>query len=496
VAAVLGGGLFAFGFGVEVWPLAGAIGIAPLVWAVATSRSRGESFRLGFVWGVVFWFTSLVWLVPTVVNHGGQPTLVSIALVALFASYLALYPAFFSFVGRSMIRGPLWLALLALPSWWLALSWVRGWFFGGFPWNLAAYAWVDIPGALPVAAWIGAWGVTWLVVFTNVGLARAVLDRRVSPALLAMLIPLLIFGFAGRPATDVAPTGEPVRIDLVQPNIPIRGADADPGPDYRRLIEQSRRICDGTPRVLVWPESAAYPLTWQGDLQLQKDLIALAAEGCAVVLNNPFWVFDEDAPTDDNVEMYNTALLVDERGLVGRYAKRRLVPWGEYVPLGDLLPFVGQVGRSAGIGSFTPGREVALLRTRNTALGLAICYEIIFPGEVASSARAGGEILVTMTNDAWYGDTSAPWQHYRAARFRAAENRRPVIRAAITGVSGLIDARGRELDRLGVGEVGNLGMWTRGDTRPTLFARAPWAVPILAWLVSAFAIIRGWRKKP
>ncbi len=159
----------------------------------------------------------------------------------------------------------------------------------------------------------------------------------------------------------------------------------------------------------------------------------------------------------------NSALIVDGGGIAGRYDKRHLVPYGEHVPLADWLPFMGRVARAA--GDFTPGSSLGLLPWGEERIAAAICYEIIFPGAVAQQVRAGGSLLVTVTNDAWYGDTTAPWQHFRAARFRAAENRRPVVRAALTGVSGLIDRRGAVKGRLGVGEEGVLAGRVAGSRR-------------------------------
>jgi apolipoprotein N-acyltransferase len=127
---------------------------------------------------------------------------------------------------------------------------------------------------------------------------------------------------------------------------------------------------------------------------------------------------------------------------------------------------------------------------------MAICYEVVFPGPVAEQTRAGATVLATVTNDAWYGDSSAPWQHFRAARFRAAENRRPLVRAALTGVSGVIGPLGEVRSRLGVGERGVLRarIAPRGELSP--FARAPWAVPLASLLAAAFVIVRRWRNEP
>jgi len=145
-------------------------------------------------------------------------------------------------------------------------------------------------------------------------------------------------------------------------------------------------------------------------------------------------------------------------------------------------------------GDFVAGSSPALLQWGDQMIGAAICFEIVFPAAVAEQVRQGATLLVTLTNDAWYGDTWAPWQHYRAARFRAAENRRTLLRAAITGVSAIIAPDGSEQRRLGVGEEGVLGASVTGRSGLTPFSRAPWLVPLLCCLGGGFAIFVGRRR--
>ncbi|MGH9465258.1 MAG: apolipoprotein N-acyltransferase, partial [Thermoanaerobaculia bacterium] len=220
----------------------------------------------------------------------------------------------------------------------------------------------------------------------------------------------------------------------------------------------------------------AWPYLWQREARLRSDVQALAARGCPVLLNTP-WSAGESYS--------NAAILVAEQGVVGRYDKRHLVPFGEYVPA--WLPVPGAVARL--VGSFVAGSEARAIPWNGESLGMAICYEIVFPGEVASLVRGGATVLVTITNDAWYGDTAAPWQHLRAARFRAAENRRPVLRAAITGVSAAIGPDGAVEGQLGVGEEGVIATSVRGRSDRTLYSRAPWASPAVC-LLAALACCR------
>ena len=364
---------------------------------------------------------------------------------------------------------------------------IRGLPFGGFPWNLAAYAWVDQPGALLLSSWIGAAGVSYLVATVNVAAALAVLQRRWRAAIFVWLGAAFVLSLGARfGSPDVPPSwGRSVR--LVQPNTGVVFDPETAWGDYETLIDQSRLACD-EPALLVWPESAAWPHSWFGSRRLQQDVAELNARGCPVVINTAI-------KTPEGV--LNAAVLVDRTGVQPPYAKRRLVPFGEYVPLGDLVPFIGNLARQA--GDFQPGTEPALLSWGEEQLAMAICYEVVFASPVAEQVRAGATILSTITNDAWYGDSSAPHQHLRAAQFRAAENRRPMLRAALTGISAVIDTRGQVLESLGVEArrraPGMIRARVAGESSLTLYSRAPWLTRAVCWLLMLLVIIpaaRGW----
>jgi apolipoprotein N-acyltransferase len=263
-------------------------------------------------------------------------------------------------------------------------------------------------------------------------------------------------------------------VRIVQPNTPILNfADRTAIEDaYRKMLQLTRDACDRRGALVLWPESAGWPYIFERDAAFRADVEAQAARGCGILLNSPRF---------DGALVYNAALLIRQGAVAAHYDKRHLVPFGEYVPLQQVLPFVRALARNA--GSFAASDRISLLHYGPVDLGLAICFEITFPVEVAALAREGATALATITNDAWYGDSAAPWQHLRAARFRAAENHRTVLRAALTGVSAWIEPDGSLAGTLSVGEQGIL----RGELAPrqelTPFARAPWAVPIACVIV-------------
>ncbi len=490
--AVGGAVLWSWCFGREPsgwWPW---FALTPLILLL----ERRHAVLWGFVYGVTLWMGSMYWIAGTLETFGGLPQGLAWLAQTLMVMYLGFDPVVFVIFGRRIWRRGGALPVVALPALWVSLEWLRGIVVGRFPWNLAAYAWVDMPGALPLAAWVGSFGVSFLLVLVNVCLAESWRRRRFEPALVGVLTALTLLALAGRfshgeePARSTAGhearVGHEVRV--IQPNSTIVHTWEESWEYYRRLIAMSEAECaetarPGERRLLVWPESAAWPHSYGTSERLRRDIGKLNDLGCDVLLGSQI---------NQGQAAYNASLMVTGRQQVGSYAKRKLVPWGEYVPLAKVLPFMGKVARNA--GNFTPGTDIGLLPWGEEQIAMAICYEVIFPAAVAQQVRSGASILATVTNDAWYGDTTAPHQHFRAARFRAAENRRPLIRAALTGISGLIDRRGQVTSSLGVGEQGVLRARIAGSRDLSPFSRAPWAVPTACALLAALAIATSWRR--
>jgi apolipoprotein N-acyltransferase len=282
-------------------------------------------------------------------------------------------------------------------------------------------------------------------------------------------------------------SGRGAEVRLLQPNIPNRlQVDAFTFQELARLVDMSEQACDAPGALVLWPESAGWPLTWGHDPAFEQAVSKTTSAGCSVLFNST--TLTASGP-------YNSAYLVGPAGEVGRYDKRHLVPFGEYVPLRNLLPFVDTLARNA--GDYQAADQVTLLPWSGEEIGLAICFEVIFPGDVAATVQQGATVLATLTNDAWYGDSTAPWQHLRAARFRAAENRRPLVRAAITGVSGFIDGRGRLVEALGVGEEGVLSARITGRRDLSFFTRNPDLVPWLSGLLALGCLLLcvSWKQR-
>jgi len=468
--------------------------LAPLPLLLGHRRAAA----LAFLHGLATWETGLYWIVPTLRQFGGISLPLAVLLTSILAAFLALFHAAFGWLG-----GPLWrrfnagdryaLALGALPALWVALEWLRTYFLGGFPWNLAAYAWIAVPGTLPLSAFVGAYGISFLVMLVAAGAAATTVrlaarrPRPWRPLVASIVVPLLLLPMAGRwslrrtALENQRDESAGLPVALLQPNVADQ-AGWDPQralSDYRKVTGMSYTAC--RPGVLViWPESAGWPFEYRRDPLLDRDLATMVAQGCGVLFNSD----TPAAPGDEHA--YNSAWLLAPGSPPARYDKRHLVPFGEYVPFERVLFFARTVARN--VGQFRPAERPALLPWRGELLGPAICYEVVFPEETAALTQAGATILVTITNDGWYGDTAAPWQHLRAARFRAAENRRPMLRAAITGVSAVIAPDGSVRGELGVGEQGILRASVAGVRETTFYSRWPRLPPLVATLAALAAL--------
>jgi len=478
--AAAGGVLWGLCFGKDPFSLAAWIALAPLMLLLSSPRPG----RLGWVHGYAAWMTGLYWIVPTLQTYGGMVLPLAIALTSLLAAYLALFHALFAWLGSRVWRRGGMDRLLVLPALWVALEWLRTYLAGGFPWNLAGYSWIAVPGALPLSGWIGAYGISFLAVLASTAVAASIQRRRWEPAAIGLLVPLLLLPLAGRWSLrrdalawrEMPGFGHPVR--LLQPNIPNLTAydEAAVMRNYRRLISQSLESCQPG-SLLIWPESAEWPFLYRHAPLLDADLATLTDRGCTVL-------FSSNSPVGD--AFYNSAFLVSSAGEVARYDKHHLVPFGEYVPFRGVFGWMDKLARNA--GEYRPADRTVLLPWAGEKIGMSICYEVVFPSEVAALVQRGATVLVTITNDAWYGDTSAPWQHFRAARFRAAENRRPLLRAAITGVSAYVAPDGSVRELIGVNQEGVIRARVLGEKDLTPFSRCPWLAPALSTVLAGAAL--------
>ncbi|TAK10265.1 MAG: apolipoprotein N-acyltransferase [Candidatus Manganitrophaceae bacterium] len=433
----------------EYFPLAW-IAFVPLFFAVR-DESPGRSFLIGWTAGLVYFSGTLSWVTISMTQYGKVPLPISYLLMLLLVAYVAVYIGLFAVGARSVLeRNRRW-ALLWVPALWVALEYVRGHLLTGFPWAALAYSQYRFLPIIQIADLASIYGIAFLIVLINVALfeilrrgwqAHQIAWRELIPA---GAIFLLCLGYGLYRLGQPMEAERGLTVAVVQGNI-----EQDQKWDARLRDEILRRyrrlslsaIQEGKPRpeLVVWPESAA-PFFFQTEAVYRSELLSLAGEGKFYLLfGSPAF---EPAPSGQIALLNSAYLLSPTEQVVGRYDKIHLVPFGEYVPLSSFLFFVNKMVE--GIGDFIPGREATVMEAAGTRVGTVICFEVIFPEVVRRFVQNGASVMTTMTNDAWFGDSAAPYQHFSMVVFRSIENRVPFARAANTGISGFIDAHGHIL---------------------------------------------------
>ncbi len=422
------------------------IALVPLLLALRNASSR-EGFVLGGLTGLLYFVGTVSWVMHSMHYYGGMGYVPSVLVMLLLCAYLALYPALFGAVLAHLLARRPRIALLAAPALWTALELARTYVFTGFPWALLGYSQYRVLPVIQIADITGVYGVSFFIVMVNAAIAGFLADRKQWRGLVATgLVAIVVLGYGARKlrAPEPAPT---VSVSVVQGNIPQDQKwdrafeDAVVG-TYERL---TRQALASRPDVVIWPETAT-PFDFTGvgrdDSDRTAALIRFVKQGGVPLLfGSPTY----EVEPNRRIIGRNSAFLLSGQGrILAEYDKMHLVPFGEYVPLRHALFFVGRMVQA--IGDFRPGHTYTVMTLPGgTKLCTAICYEIIFPDLVRRFVNEGAQIVTTITNDAWFGKTAAPYQHFSMAVFRAVENRVPVARAANTGISGFIDSRGRIL---------------------------------------------------
>jgi apolipoprotein N-acyltransferase len=449
-----------YDFGLLAW-----VALIPLHIALDGLSRRTQAFWLGWLAGIIGSTGIMSWVVTAMTTYGKVPVVFSYGIMLLLTAYLGLYVALYS-------AGVVWFRMLvpryglfAAPCLWVTLELLRTYLFSGLPWSLLGYSQYRQLDLIQVADHLGVYGVSFLIVLTNVALAELYLwvmplFRGFRPARLPwefVTTAAMLVGLSWAYSTSLIASQAVERpkaslhVGVVQPNIDqaIKWDQAYRDETLRRYDRLTESFGYGTDLV-VWPE-AATPFIFEREPVYQLQLVAMANRASAPLLfGSPAVRFD----TDRKPFLLNSAYLLSPDGqLLGRYDKQHLVPFGEYIPLKSSLLFCLEK-LVEGIGDFQAGPGPTVLSfqlkepdgggpARRVKVGVVICYEVIFPDLVRRMATNGAEFLVTITNDAWFGDSSAPYQHFSMVVFRSVENHLAFVRAANTGISGFIDPLGR-----------------------------------------------------
>lgn len=432
------------------------IALVPLLYAIRDHSPRA-AFRLGFITGLVYFLSLLYWLVPVMRTYGYLPLVLSVVILVLLAAVLALFIAGFAAGLTAAGRNPA-ACLIRVPLIWVALEYIRSFIFSGFPWELLGYSQYNRLVLIQISDLFGVYGLSALIAFANGVIfitllywlkrrwqCTAITKRLAAGSVIALIAGVALIASYGHwrlKAIDRLMTTAPkTRIAVIQGNIDqaVKWDPAFQKDTIKKYNQLSASVIKQRPDLIVWPESAT-PFYFLYNIAPSEMVFeGIRQTATAYLIGSPSFV-----RTADVVEYYNSAyLIVPEEKTMGKYDKTHLVPFGEYVPFKKWLPFLGKI--VAQVGDFRAGKVGRTLPWRQEQLGVQICYEIIFPGLARAMAANGASLLINITNDAWFGKTSGPYQHFSMTVFRAVENRRSLARSANTGISGFIDPAGRIL---------------------------------------------------
>jgi apolipoprotein N-acyltransferase len=419
-------------------------------------KSGKRALLLGLTMGFVYFLGTTYWVYNSLYNYGHLPFVVSILMVGLLNLYLAFYVGLFSFVFSSLLSKSKFPAVILAPPLWVTLEILRTYVFTGFPWSILGYSQYTFLPFIQIADITGVYGLSFLVVSFNGALTDILFlpkKRREAPlfslsySIAGLILLCLSLGatfYYGHLTLQRTISSKTLKVSVIQGNIDQdkkwdRRFEKEIIDTYKRLTTEADRK---SPDLIVWPENAL-PFVFEYDKNKTEALINFQKKLDTYLLLGSDMIKEIK---DKKIYFSNSAILIGPDGsVISIYDKIHLVPFGEYLPLKWLFPFIDKLVVT--VGEFITGDDFMVMETSFGKISTVICYEIIFPGLVRKFVNSGAQMIVTITNDAWFGDSPAPYQHFSMAVFRAIENRVPLARAANTGISGFIDAQGRIIQK-------------------------------------------------
>lgn len=507
VLAVASGVLLALSFPRYGHPAFAWIALVPLLVALSGWRGRPHAsgrgaheglagqpplraFMLGLTTGVLYFVGTIYWTGTVVGTFGGLALPVAVLAMLLLASYLALFPALAAVITARLIRRAGRGALLFMPAAWVSTEFARGSLFGGFPWVPLGNSQVTMLPVAQVASLFGVYGLSALVALVNAAIAYAVLSRGRSRIVVISAIVVLLTGVgawgAGRVADgSLVRQGTPLRIGLIQGNI-AQADKWDPG-QARRIVTtylaMTRDVVRRGAAFVIWPESST-PFVFEEDDTGEATIRDLARE-----VHVPMLFGSEQVERGSgSSRLFNAAFALSPAGeTTAVYRKIHLVPFGEFIPFKNVLYFVSPLVER--FTDFSAGGSVVMLPVGGGVVSTAICYEVVYPSLSREAVAAGSQLLTTITNDAWYGESSAPYQHFAMASMRAIEQGRYLARAANTGISGVVDPYGRVVVQSATFEQAGLVEDVRLLTGRTIYSAIGDAIAYLAIALTVVALV-------
>jgi apolipoprotein N-acyltransferase len=475
-----------FSFGFLAW-----ISLVPLL-VVLSGKRAGSGFRPAFAAGLVFYGILLYWIPAVPRHYAGMPFWLCLVIFLALIAFLALYWGLFGVVFVSVRRAFPSAAFLLAPFFWIACEYLLTHLFTGFPWGVLGTSQFENLPFIQVASLAGVSGISFVLLLLESTFVMALTLRKRAPFFAALGLLALAHAWGWHELKKASFDGpSKIRASVIQGNVSsdIYWEFAAPE-QVRTLFSQhmalTRRAAAAGSGLVIWPEFTV-PLCFSCQ---EDNYRALSAELEDYVRSSGLTLLigtNETTGPPGNLLYHNTAMALHPASSRSLYFKMHLVPFGEYTPYKRVFFFIEKLTHA--IGEITPGREPVLHEYAGFKFGSPICYEIIFPGLVRSFVRRGAAFLVTITNDGWYGTSSAPYQHWAQAVVRAVENRRYLLRAATTGISGVIDPFGRVLRRSRLMTQDVLTETISPSERLSLYSRTGDVLPLAGLTLAALSII-------
>lgn len=447
IAAGAAGLLLSFTFPPWGMSLLAWVALVPLLWAVQRETSARKCALYGALFGLVFFVSDVRWITETLTIHGHFSPVAAAGIFMLMVVFLALYPAVFACLLGFFRNKGLAVAVMA-PLVWTGLEYARANLFTGFPWDLLGYSQVNSHALVQIADITGVYGVSFVVMLVNgciFEVTRYFVTResrgmwRLAVTTGAVLVSVLAYGHVREAQfAQNGNNGQTLTVGVLQGNIPqdLKWQRSMREHTFLTYQDLGRQAVEEGAGLLVWPETSAPVMFGGKDLDWKVPGLISQRLNVPMVIGAPFQKL-----IGKTVHYYNSAFLVDGASLRSRFDKIHLVPFGEYMPLSWLLPL--GPGIAAREADYSAGQTMVVMGLpQGERFSVLICYEAIFPDLARLAVSKGAQMLVNITNDGWFGESAAPYQHLAMAGMRSVENRVWLIRAANTGISAAFDPTG------------------------------------------------------